>query len=86
MQKSHCGSDQDQDGGKWVEIGAVRLEVARHHSYAQGWQVHTVSGTHCARQTLSQVNTISIYILVTNVVLGPDMLKKAWNTEKITGR
>ena len=24
----------------------------------------------------------SIYILVTNVALGPGMLKKAWNTEK----
>ena len=32
------------------------------------------------------LENISIYILVTNLVLGPEMLKKAWNTEQITGR
>ena len=26
MQKSHCGSDQDQDGGEWVKVGAGLLD------------------------------------------------------------
>ena len=37
---------------------AVSTEVAQHHSSAHGCQVHTVSGTHCARYTFCQVHTV----------------------------